>query len=100
MVVGVVSAVALFVVNEILGVTDIHFLLVAPIVFALCCLAMVVTSLATPGPSAEAVGQYLWTPATYKAESAELEGTPLWANYRFLALLTVLISVGHLIWLW
>ncbi|MEO1203800.1 MAG: sodium transporter, partial [Pseudomonadota bacterium] len=77
-----------------------HFLLVAPIVFALCCVAMIVASLSTPKPDAEAVAQYLWTPATYKAESAELEGTPLWANYRVLALLIVLISAGHLVWLW
>ncbi|MEO1202115.1 MAG: sodium:solute symporter, partial [Pseudomonadota bacterium] len=46
-VVGVAAAVVLFIVNEILGLTDIHFLLVAPIVFALCCVAMIVASLST-----------------------------------------------------
>ncbi len=99
-VVGVGAAVLLFVVNEILGITNIHFLLIAPIVFAVCCIAMISVSLMTPKPDPEAVAQYLWTPATYAAESEELKGTPLYANYRFLALLIVLISVGHLVWLW
>ena len=99
-VVGVGVAVLLFIVNEIMGATDIHFLLIAPIVFAFCCVTMVAVSLATPAPDAQAVAQYLWTPDTYRAESAELVGTPWYANYRILALLIVLISAAHVIWLW
>ncbi len=97
---GVVSAVLLFIANEIVGWTDIHFLLVAPIVFAVCCIAMIVGSLKSPPPDPAAVSQYMWTPDTYRRETIELEGTPLYANYRFLALLIVLISAAHVIWLW
>ncbi len=99
-VVGIISAVILFAVNEIAGLTTIHFLLVAPIIFAVCSVTMVVTSLATPAPPAEAIAQYLWTPATYRAESRELAGTAWYANYRFLAVLIVLICSAHLVWLW
>ena len=98
--VGIVVAVALFISNEIIGATSIHFLLIAPIVFVFCCVTMMAVSLATAPPDSEAVSQYLWTPDTYRKESRELVGTPLYANYRFLALLIVAISVGHVIWLW
>ena len=99
-VVGVASAILLFIANEILAWTDIHFLLVAPILFVVCCVTMIVGSLRFDPPDAVAVAQYMWTPDTYRRESAELEGTPLYANYRFLALLIVVISAAHVIWLW
>ncbi|MEO1201935.1 MAG: sodium:solute symporter [Pseudomonadota bacterium] len=99
-VVGIIAAVILFVANEIAGLTAIHFLLVAPIIFAVCSVTMIVTSLATPAPSAEAIAQYLWTPATYRAESRELAGTAWYANYRYLSVLIVLICIAHVAWLW
>ena len=100
MTVGVASAVVLFIVNEIMGITSIHFLLVAPIVFAVCCVAMLAGSLSTPAPDRAAVEQYLWTPDTYRAETKELEGTPWYANFRVLAVIIVLISAAHVVWLW
>ncbi|MEM9209660.1 MAG: sodium transporter, partial [Pseudomonadota bacterium] len=99
-VVGIGVAVALFIANEVLGVTRIHFLLIAPIVFVFCCVTLVAVSLATAAPDSAKVSPYLWTPATYRKESAELAGTPLYANYRFLALLIIAISAAHVVWLW
>ena len=99
-VVGIAVAVVLFVANEVIGITSIHFLLIAPIVFVFCCITMVAVSLATAPPDAESVAQYLWTPDTYRRETTELAGTPLFANYRFLALLIVAISAAHVVWLW
>ena len=100
MIVGVAVAVGLFVINEILGLTSIHFLLIAPIVFMFCCLAMIVGSLRSAPPSHASIAQYLWTPDTYRAETEELKGTPWYANFRVLALAIVLISAAHVVWLW
>jgi Na+/proline symporter len=98
--VGLVVAAGLFVVNEILALTSIHFLLVAPIVFGFCCVAMVAGSLLTAAPDAESISQYLWTPDTFRRETKELEATAWYSNYRIQALSIVVISVSLVIWLW
>ncbi|MEM7500419.1 MAG: sodium:solute symporter [Pseudomonadota bacterium] len=98
--VGIASAVLLFIANEIMQITNIHFLLVAPTIFAICCVAMIAVSMTTPPPDADAVAQYLWTPDTYRQESAELAGVAWYANYRVLAAIIVGISAGLVIWLW
>jgi SSS family solute:Na+ symporter len=92
-VVGLVSATVLFIGIEIMQLVKLHFLLVAPLLFAFCAIAMVVVSLMTPAPSAEAVAQYLWTPETYKIESEELAGVAWYANYRFQAVILIILSI-------
>ncbi len=99
-VVGLVSATVLFVGIEIMQLVKLHFLLVAPIVFAFCAIAMAVVSLMTPAPSTEAVAQYLWTPATYKEESKALAGVAWYANYRFQALVLVILSLTMFVSFW
>lgn len=97
---GIVAAVILFTVNEILGYTSIHFLLVAPIIFVICCIAMIVASLRSTPPDVSEIEAYLWTTDTYRQETELLADTPLWANYRFLSLLIVVICAVHVAWLW
>ena len=97
---GIAAGIVLFIVNGVLELTQIHFLLVAPILFTLCSAAMIAGSLLAPPPSAEAVAQYLWTPATYAAETEELKGIAWYANYRYQSLLILLIVVWLLAAFW
>ncbi|MEM9386000.1 MAG: sodium:solute symporter [Pseudomonadota bacterium] len=97
---GLVSAVVLFALNEIMTVTNIHFLLVAPIIFTICCVPMVFVSLATQAPSPGAIQDYLWTRKKFAEESALLAGVPWYANYRLQAGAIVLISAALVVWLW
>jgi len=99
-VVGLISATALFIGVEILQLVKLHFLLVAPIIYVFCTIAMVVASLMTPAPSTEAIAQYLWTPETYKRESKELADTAWYANYRVQSLILVILSFVMLALFW
>ncbi|HBK56986.1 MAG TPA: sodium transporter [Xanthomonadales bacterium] len=91
--VGLIAGAALFHANvlavEPLGL---HFLYVAPILFALCLAALVVASLLTPAPEPGRIEGLLWTRAFYRAESLALRQQPLWRNYRVQALLLIALT--------
>lgn len=97
---GIVAAVVVFLAVEVFDVLSLHFLLAAPIIFAICSVVMVVTSLATSAPPSESIEAYLWTPDTYRQESVALEGTPFYANYRVLAATIVALSASIVLWMW
>ena len=65
--------------------------------FALCCLAMYIGSLLGEKPSAEVVANMVWTPDEYRAESKALKALPFYKNYRFHALILVIITAIILI---
>lgn len=81
-VVGVLAGIGLFHLNVMAAQPwGLHFLYVAPIVFALCSLTLVLASKLAP-TSAVAPADLLWTPTFFRAESKALHATPLWQNYR------------------
>jgi solute:Na+ symporter, SSS family len=55
------------------------------VLFVLSLAVLVAVSLATAPPSAGAVERYVWRPAFFREESAELAGRPWFANYRILS---------------
>lgn len=67
------------------GGTGLNNLYMAPIIFAASSLALVAGSLLSPPMDEARIGSLLWTPAAYRAETAELAGAPLWQNYRLLS---------------
>lgn len=76
-----------------------HFLYVAPLLFAFSLAVLGVVSLVTEAPSGEAVARYVWRPAFFREESAELAGRPWFGNYRILSLLLLLITLFFfLVW--
>lgn len=78
-----------FILNEVMGVFSIQFLYAAGISFVASVLLLVGISLATTPPPREQVEELMWSPEFWRAESRELRGKPLYANYRFLSVCLV-----------
>ncbi len=98
--VGLFGGAGLFVVNEILHITNIHFLYIAPILLVACSVVMVIVSLRTDPPSEEQVKPYLWTKEYYTEETALLKGVAWYKNYRVLSLLLCAITAWIVIAFW
>ena len=97
-VVGVLGGAAMFWWNVLapqpLGL---HFLLVAPILFVLSSVAMVLVSALSAPPSPAQVDSLLWTPAFYRAETVTLAGLPWWQNYRVQSVALLLLTAA-IVW--
>ncbi len=95
--VGVGLAAILFA-TQATGVTAINNLYVAPIVFAVSSIAMIVGSRLSAPPEAGRVEPFLWTRSDFAAESEALAKTPIWANYRWqsaaLLLFTAIVVIA------
>ena len=81
-VIGSLCGVACFVVNVVLRLTHIHFLYVAPILFAIDVVVLVAVSRRYASPRRAEVDALQWSPQTYAAESARLAHVAPWRNYR------------------
>lgn len=94
-VVGFLAGVTLFVSNEVVGYTDLHFLYVGPILFVLSLITLLIRS--RHGESASPEQQSLvWTPEFYATETIELRQMPIWKNYRIWSI-TLLVLTGILV---
>jgi len=95
-VVGLAAGWALFWANNFaphpLGL---HFLLVAPVLFAVSSATLVAVSLLAPDTRPASHAALIWTPAGFAAEWRSMRGTPLWQDYRVLAV--ALLSVTAVI---
>lgn len=89
LVVGTLAGIGLFVANEVLGWTQLHFLYVAPVLFMFCVMVLVVASLASP---AQEKVEFIWSRADFEAETEALAGTPVLLNYRVLSVFLLLIT--------
>ncbi len=70
----------------------VHFLVKAPILFALCMAVQIVVSLATAPPPVEKTLGFTWDKSVYAEDSAALAGLPWWRNYRWLAIWLLVIT--------
>lgn len=77
---------AAFLVFELLGVGNLQFLYGTGIMFLLSLVVFVAISLSTPGPPAEKLEAVTWSRQSWRQETQELEGTPWYKNYRYMAL--------------
>ena len=97
-IVGLLGGAALFWANVLAAdPLGLHFLLVAPVLFALSAGALVIGSLLGAPPRAGQVDALLWTPAFYRAETAALAALPWWQNYRVLSVLLLVLTAG-IVW--
>ena len=79
----------------ILSTTDtfqINFLYLAPILLAIAMAVMVVVSLQGEAPPEDKTADTTWTPAFFKAESAELANVAWWKNYRIQSAILVTLT--------
>jgi len=94
---GLICGIALFVANPVLHLITMHFLFVAPILFVQSAAVLVAVSLATdPDPLEKSAG-LTWNPAFFRAETLQLKALPIWANYRVLGGVLVLVTAA-LVW--
>jgi len=80
--IGTLFGVGFFVLNVVLGVTHIHFLYVAPILFGLDVVILVVASLLLPEATPVDVEALHWSRQGFVAESRRLALLPWWRSYR------------------
>lgn len=98
---GGLGGAAFFYFNEMaVDERAVHFLYVAPILFAFSSIVLVIGSLMTPPPAAEKVEGLVWTGASYRAETAELAALPWWQNYRILSVGLLLLTAAIVLSFW
>ncbi|GEQ99022.1 sodium/glucose cotransporter 2 [Iodidimonas gelatinilytica] len=101
LVVGGLAGVVFFIGNQVLvDEPVISFLYVAPILFVISSITLVVVSLMTPPPLPEKTEGLLWTPATWHAESEDLAALPWWQNYRILSVGLLAVTAVIVISFW
>ena len=92
-VVGTAAGGVLFLLNGILGLIDLHFLYVGPVLLVISWATLWAASRGGPPPRPAQLA-LVWTPAFYRRESAALRGTPWWANYRWLSAVLLALTLG------
>ncbi|HKK76016.1 MAG TPA: sodium:solute symporter [Saprospiraceae bacterium] len=71
---------------------QLHFLLRTTVLFIFCLMVHIVASLASAPPPAEKLEGMVWTPKLIKEETEELKGLPWYLNYRYLAIILVILT--------
>ena len=97
---GIVSAVILFVLVEILGTIELHFLLAAPVILVVSLLAMIVASSHKDTALSEQANNILFSRADWDADTAALKKLPGWANFRYQAMLLFVLTLVTVIAFW
>ena len=86
-------------VSELSGAwNNVHFLVKAPIILAICGLVQIVVSLATAPPPAENTSGMTWNNTVYEEDSASLRGLPWYQNYRTLSVILLVITFAVVWW--
>lgn len=77
-----------------------HFLYRAPLLFAISAGILVIVSLFTSPPGPDAIERFVWRPAIFRQETAELAGVAWYRNHRILTLCLLAVSaIFFLIWM-
>nr|VFJ68473.1 MAG: solute:Na+ symporter, SSS family [Candidatus Kentron sp. FM]VFJ68739.1 MAG: solute:Na+ symporter, SSS family [Candidatus Kentron sp. FM]VFK17098.1 MAG: solute:Na+ symporter, SSS family [Candidatus Kentron sp. FM] len=85
LVIGHLAALGIFILKDYLGVVELHFLYIPPILVTLCILVIIAVSLASEEPDIKQIGPYRWTPRLYRDETVTLAGLAWYRNYRVLS---------------
>jgi SSS family solute:Na+ symporter len=98
--IGSAFGVGMFIAIEIFGLMQIHFLYIAPTLFVISSIVMVLVSRHTAPPEPGQIEGYVWTREDYRKDTAALVGTPIWANYRVLSALLLALTAALVISFW
>ncbi len=90
--------VVLFVMSQVMSVFTIQFLYFAGLQFATSVIFLVVISLLGDPPPREKTDELTWESRYWTEETRELQGTPLWKNYRFLTVV-MLVSTFVIVYI-
>lgn len=95
-VVGVGLGVVAFTLIEFVGLFQLHFLYMAPVLFVASLLGIVLGSLSAPAPDPSAIRPLMWRPSVMAAEDARLSEVPALKSYRYQAVL-LLVAVAVIV---
>jgi SSS family solute:Na+ symporter len=70
----------------------VHFLIKAPIIFAVCSFVQIAVSMITAPPPSEKLVGFTWNQAVYDEDSAALKGLAWHENYRVMAVILLVIT--------
>ena len=73
-------------------IAELHFLLIAPILFVITTIVIIGVSLVTDPPDREAIKDYIWTRKIFDQETIELKGIAWYKNYRIQSLIILLVT--------
>jgi len=76
------------------ALNSVHFLMMATYMFICCLIVHIVVSLMTAPPSEEQVASMTWNKGLLKEESEELKALPWYQNYRYLAVILLIITAA------
>ncbi|MDM9630424.1 sodium:solute symporter [Robiginitalea aurantiaca] len=79
---------------------DFHFLAKANILFVISVLIHVVVSLSTARPDIEKIAEYTYKKELFTSETEELKALPWYQNYRYLAVILLILTAAIVIWFW
>ncbi|MEM9884560.1 MAG: sodium:solute symporter [Bacteroidota bacterium] len=82
------------------SITGIHFLSMATILFFACATIHIVVSLATSAPEQDQVAAYTWKKELFVEETEELKTLPWYQNYRYLAMILLVLTSIIVAWFW
>ncbi len=94
---GSLCGVLMFLLNVVFHVTQIHFLYVAPLLFAVDVAILVVVSRLAPGATPDDVEALHWSRTAYDSETARLALLPRWRNYRVQSAVLLLLAASIVI---
>ena len=100
LIVGVILGGIFFYINELAGITSVHFLYVAPILFVICVVLLIVGSLMTEPPDSAKVEELTWSKAFFREETKELKGIIWYKNYRILSVILMLMTLVLVVIFW
>jgi len=98
--VGITLGVIGLISNEVLDLFDIQFLYAAGVSLVGSLILLIGVSLATAPPPAEKTEELTWRREMWHAETRDLEGLPLWMNYRYQSIALFLTTAAIVLWFW
>lgn len=92
MLAGSCAGLAMFLANVVLRWTHLHFLYVAPLLFALDVAILVGVSRRWPAPLSQDSASYVWRHIQRQADRQQLRGSAPWRDYRYQAALLLALT--------
>jgi solute:Na+ symporter, SSS family len=93
---GHLLAAVLFVLIKVLGVLDLHFLYVCPIIFVGSSVILMVVSSFTRAPDQATVKSLVWTIDALRRDAEAMRAVPWYRDYRYLSLGLLLLTAACL----
>lgn len=97
---GHFTSVLLFLLINVFGLFEIHFLYIAPILLVVSMTIMLITSLFTEAPAWDKIKDLVWSKELFDLETKEMEGIAWYKNYRVQSAIILLLTAAIVITFW